>query len=104
MLRHTFLLIYRNYKRFRTTFFINLIGLSTGLACTILIYLWVADELAVDRFHKKDRQLFQVMTNQNRPDDIVTLGHGPGQLPWELAAEMPEIEFAVGSMPAGEFT
>ena len=104
MLSHTLLLIYRNFKRFKTTFLINLVGLSTGLACAILIYLWVADEVGVDKFHNKGKQLFQVMTNQNRPDQIVTLGEGPGQLPSELAAEMPEIEFAVGSMSAGEFT
>lgn len=101
MLHHSLLLIYRNFKRFRTTFLINLAGLSTGLACAILIYLWVADELSIDKFHEKDSQLFQVMTNQNRPDDIVTLGHGPGQLQDELAAEMPEIEYAVGSSGIG---
>lgn len=104
MFRHTIKLIYRNFKRFRTTFFINLIGLTTGLACAVLIYLWIADELKVDKFHKRDRQLYKVMTNQNRPDDVVTLGEGPGQLPAELAAEIPEIEFAVGSTSAVEFT
>lgn len=102
MLRHNILLIYRNFKRFKTTFLINLIGLSTGLACAILIYLWVADEVGMDKFHEKDSQLFQVMTNQNRPDDIVTLGYGPGLLAEELAAEMPEIEYAVGSSGIGE--
>lgn len=104
MIKHTILLIYRNFKRFRTTFFINLIGLSTGLACSILIYLWVNDELGVDKFHENDHRLFQVMTNQNRPDDIVTLGHGPGQLVDELPVEMPEVEYAVGTSRITEFT
>jgi putative ABC transport system permease protein len=102
MLRHSLLVMFRNFKRFKSTFVINLVGLSTGLACAILIYLWVADELGVDRFHEKDAQLFQVMTNQNRPDDIVTLGHGPGQLPDELAAERSEIEYSAGSSGIGE--
>lgn len=104
MIRHTFLLIYRNFKRFRTTFFINLVGLSTGLACAIIIYLWVTDELGFDKFHQYDQRLFQVMTNQNRPDDIVTLGHGPGQLADELPVEMPDIEYAVGVSRVGEFS
>ena len=97
MFHHTLLLIYRNYKRFRSTFFINLIGLSSGLTCAILIYLWVADEVGMDMFHENNKQIFQVMTNQNRPDDIVTLGYGPGQLEDEMPAEFPEIEYAVGS-------
>lgn len=104
MIKHTFLLIYRNFKRFKTTFFINLVGLSTGLACAIIIYLWVNDETSVDKFHKYDQRLFQVMTNQNRPDDIVTLGHGPGQLADELPVEMPDIEYAVGTSSISEFT
>ena len=32
MFRHNFLLTYRTFKRYKTTFFINLMGLSTGLA------------------------------------------------------------------------
>lgn len=102
MLRHTLLMIIRNFNRFRSAFLINLIGLSTGLACAILIYLWVADELAVDKFHEHQKRIVQVMTNQNRPDEIVTLGYGPGQLPDEMPAEYPEIEYAVGSSGIGE--
>ncbi|MEX2233805.1 MAG: ABC transporter permease [Cyclobacteriaceae bacterium] len=102
MFQHTLLLIYRNYKRFKTTFFINLIGLSSGLACAIFIYLWVADELSMDKFHEKDSQLFQVMTNQNRSDQISTIVQGPGLIPEALAAEFPEVEHAVGSSGAGD--
>jgi hypothetical protein len=61
MIKHNLLIIIRNFKRFKSTFLINLIGLSTGLACALLIYLWVTDELAVDKFHKKDDRLYQVM-------------------------------------------
>src|SRR3712207_1514659 len=43
MIRHTLLLIFRTFKRFKSSFFINLTGLSNGLACAILIYLWIND-------------------------------------------------------------
>jgi ABC-type antimicrobial peptide transport system permease subunit len=103
MFHHILTIIYRNFKRFRSTFLINLIGLSTGLACAIVIYLWVADETRIDRFHEHGDRLFQVMTNQNRPDVIVTLGEGPGMLEDELPAAFPEIEYAVGSSGIGDF-
>ena len=45
MLKHNLILVYRNFIRFKSVFLINLIGLSTGLACVLLIYLWVKDEL-----------------------------------------------------------
>jgi len=97
MLRHNLILIYRNFRRFKSTFFINLIGLSTGLAATLLIYLWVYDELGIDKFHEYDSRLFTVMTNQNRPDEIVTLVDGPALLADELPKDFPEVERAVGA-------
>ncbi len=54
MIRHNFLLTFRNFKRYKITFLINLIGLSSGLACALLIYLWVNEELSVDKFHEND--------------------------------------------------
>lgn len=97
MIQHYFLVILRNFKRFKSTFLINLVGLSFGLACAMLIYLWVAGELSMDKFHEYDGQLYQVYTNQNRPDGIVTLGEGPALLQDALTSEFPEIESAAGS-------
>src|SRR5258706_11725803 len=54
MHKHTLLLVYRSFLRYKSSFFINLIGLSTGLACALLIYFWVSDELNVDKFNAKD--------------------------------------------------
>jgi putative ABC transport system permease protein len=96
MLRHNLLIIHRNFKRNKSSFLINLIGLSTSLACALLIYLWVNDELHVDKFHKNDKQLFQVMKNsQGANGEILTYEWTPGPLANALAEEMPEVEYAV---------
>jgi putative ABC transport system permease protein len=107
MLQHNLLLIFRNFKRFKSTFFINLIGLSTGLACTLLIYLWVNDELNVDKFHEKDNRLFQVMENAKEADGIKTKPSTPDLLGETMIKEIPEIEYAVSVTPYkwfGKFT
>src|SRR5688572_25464410 len=96
MLQHNFLIIYRNFKRFRSTFFINLIGLSTGLTCTLLIYLWVNDELNIDKFHENNNRLFQVMERQQQSEIDVTEGT-PGLLAERMIQEFPEIELAASS-------
>ncbi|MEX2231626.1 MAG: hypothetical protein WD824_05675 [Cyclobacteriaceae bacterium] len=75
MFRHNLLLIFRSFKRYRSTSIINLIGLSTGLASALLIYLWVNDELSIDKFHEKDSRLYQVMENRLSGDGVIT---GPG--------------------------
>ena len=95
MLQHNLLLLYRSFKRFKSTFFINLIGLSSGLACTLLIYLWVKDEVSVDKFHEKDSQLFQVMTKTESGAEIKIGDSTPNPLAEALAEEMSEVEYAV---------
>ncbi|HYF68926.1 MAG TPA: ABC transporter permease [Ohtaekwangia sp.] len=103
MLRHNFLLIYRNIKRFKTTFFINLIGLSTGLACTLLIYLWVNDELQMDKFHERDSSLYQIMENQNHGTGTRATNSTPWLLAEALKEEMPEVEYASVVTPSQWF-
>lgn len=104
MFKHSLLLTYRTFKKFKSSFFINLLGLSTGLACTLLIYLWVNDELQVDKFHEKDARLFQVMERQQRANDIEVTEATPGLLSEALAEEMPEVEYATASSGTNEFT
>lgn len=97
MFVHNLLIIYRNFKRFKSSFSINLIGLSSGLACSLLIYLWVADELDFDKFHEKGDRLFQVMENQHNSESIETTEETPALLAEGLAQEMPEVEYALST-------
>lgn len=95
MFPHNLKLTLRNFKRDKATFLINLIGLSTGLACALMIYLWVADEMSVDKFHQKDAQLFQVMKHSKSPKgDINSFAWTPAPLAKAMRTEMPEVEYA----------
>src|SRR5688572_9584425 len=63
MLKNYFLVTLRNL--FRNGFYsvINISGLAIGITCTILILLWVTDELSFDKFHPKADRLYQVWVN-----------------------------------------
>jgi putative ABC transport system permease protein len=100
MIYHNLLVIFRNFKRNRSTFFINLPGLSTGLACVLLIYLWISDEWSMDKFHTNDAQLYQVMANHMESDRIRTIQETPDLLAETLAADMPEVEMYTSYLPA----
>ena len=95
MWRHQLLIALRNYNKQRYSFFINLIGLSTGLAGALLIFLWVQDELSFDGFHEKDDRLYQVMEHQDYGEKIMTTTSTPGLLSEGLAEEFPEFEHTV---------
>jgi len=97
MFKHHLLLIYRNFKRYKSSFFINLIGLSAGLSCTLLIYLWVNDEIQIDRFHNE--RLYQVIQNEHLTDGVQTVEGTPGILAETMAKEIPEVETAVATSP-----
>ena len=94
MLKHSLILIYRNFLRTRGYFFINLIGLATGLACTLLIYLWVRDELNMNKFYEADERLYEVMEHQQYADDIMTTTSTPGILAENLKIDFPEVQYA----------
>ena len=98
MLRHHFLIAIRNLKKFKGSFLINLIGLSTGLACTLFIYLWVNDELHFDKFHKNDKQLFQVMELSKENNKLVIHEGTQGPLADAMVRDLPEVESAVPVM------
>ena len=99
MFWHNLLIIYRSFKRFKSAFIINLLGLSTGLASALLIYLWVNDELHMDKFHEKDGRLYQVMESHKQNDGWATTVETAGPLADALIAEMPEVEYAAALAP-----
>lgn len=103
MFRHSLLLILRSFKRFKSTFIINMLGLSTALASALLIYLWVYDELTFDRYHDKVENVFQVMENQQQDGTIKTSGQTADFLSAALATEIPEVEYTVVVTPPNFF-
>ena len=95
MLRHNLLLFFRNIKKHKSTFLINILGMSTGLACALLITIWVMDELSVDRFHEKEDRLVQILQNLPTPNGIETEDGTQGPLAEALVNEFPEVEKSV---------
>lgn len=104
MLRYNLKSLYRDFKRSKVTFIINLIGLSTGMACTLFIYLWVRDELLIDKFHENDTKLFQVMENRRSANGIKTSESNSGLMGKALKEDMPEVEYAVSVFTTGNHT
>ncbi len=103
MIKNTFKIIWRNLLKDRQFTLLNLIGLSTGLACALLIWLWVADEQNTDHYNKKDKQLYEVMQNIKHDGIIETTTNTAGLLANALANQMPEIEYATTVVQASWF-
>lgn len=94
MINNYFKIAWRNLIKNKSSFFINTVGLTTGLTCVILIFLWVQDELSMDKFHKNDARLYQVM-EVSKANDKIEVGIGTqGLLAEAMAKDLPEVEAA----------
>jgi putative ABC transport system permease protein len=86
---------WRNLIKDKQFSLLNLLGLSTGLACVLLIFLWVHDELSVDKYNANDSRLYQIMKTAPMADGGIDTYHStPGLLGQYMQKELPEVEYA----------
>lgn len=62
MIKNYFKIAFRSLLKSKGTSIINVLGLSIGMACCIIIFLFVQNELSYDRFHSKSDNIFRVLT------------------------------------------
>ncbi|MBE7174259.1 MAG: hypothetical protein INR73_27040 [Williamsia sp.] len=75
MLKNNFKLAWYNPLKDQRFIFLNLLGLFSGLACTLLIYLWMQMELGAGKVPENDGQLYQAINHiPNREAALETSG------------------------------
>jgi putative ABC transport system permease protein len=92
MLRNYLKIALRNMNRHKGYSFINMAGLAIGMACCILILLYVTDELSFDRFHEKKDRIYRINTISSIGTTSRQYATVPPALAKGLADSMPEIE------------
>src|SRR5688572_7045034 len=93
MLRNYIKIAIRNLLRHKAFSFINIAGLSIGMACSVLILLWVSDELSYDKFHNDSRSLFRITANLSDINIRAAVTSAP--LAIAIKNEIPQIESTV---------
>src|ERR1700735_3695076 len=94
MLKNYFLTAWRNLVRNKAFSLINILGLALGLACSLLILLWVRDERLMDAFHARSPQQYAVYErtfSEGKPDAGLSTA---GMLARELKRKIPGIRYA----------
>lgn len=103
MLKNYFTVAWRNLWRHKQFTVLNLLGLSGGLASVLVIWLWVNDELQVDRFNQNDSRLYEVLKKGPDASGAIQVGkHTQGVLAQAMASELPEVEYAVPVVKFGD--
>src|SRR5690606_16100694 len=97
MLRNYLKIALRNLFRQKAFSFINISGLAIGMACSIMILLWVQHELSYDRFHRNADNLYRITASLADLD--VHAGVTSTPLAQAIKAEIPEIQNTVRMSP-----
>ena len=95
MFKSFFKVAFRNIMRNRGYSFINISGLAIGMAATMLILLWVQNEMSVDRFHEKTERIHQMYSRDQNNGQLDVWGNTPALLAPELKQTYGEVEDAI---------
>lgn len=96
MIAKNLLLAFRHILRYRSYSFLNIIGLAIGMACAMLIILWVNNEENMDKFHVKSKDIHLIRSQFKFPSGETSIGIATlGPLGPAISEEVPEIEEAV---------
>lgn len=93
MIQHYLKTTIRHALRYRGYTALNLLGLTVGLTASILIVLWVRDELKMDQFHANSDRIYQVWRNMHQGSgEVITTSSIPQPMELVLKDEYPEVE------------
>lgn len=101
MIKNYFTVAWRNMVRNKAFALINIGGLSLGVTCSLLIFLWVNDELHVDAFNS-NKDVYNVYERVFSEGKVDAGPWAPGLLASELRQQIPEIKYASGFWTYGD--
>jgi putative ABC transport system permease protein len=100
MIKNYLKIAWRNIIKNKLFSIINIMGLAIGLACSMLILLWVQDELSFDKFHTNHATIYRVLQHMPFTEET-TWAINQGPLAQALEDEVPEVEMAVRTSRIG---
>src|SRR5512137_1088458 len=81
-----------SFKRQRAYIIINILGLSIGIACSLLIAVFVLNEASYDRYNIKKDRIYRLILNGKIGGQEITGCSTPSVIGPTMAKEFPEIE------------
>lgn len=89
----------RNLLKFKLFSFINLAGLSVGIAGCFLILLYVQDDLSYDRYHARAENIYRVTSEEYQEGNLLRLANSYAPLAPALLSDFPDVQQATRLFP-----
>lgn len=81
----------RNLRKYKLQSFLNVVGLAIGLACFLVIFLYVRDELSYDRYHTHADNLYRLVYDEQNGDDLVDWAFSVSSWAEAVQEAFPEV-------------
>jgi putative ABC transport system permease protein len=101
MLRNYLTIAWRSILKDKFYSLINILGLTIGVTCGLLLLLYVTDELSFDRYHEKGDQIYRIVSYITEPDKINKWQSTQPPLVKSLKQDYPFVQNYVRFFPNG---
>jgi putative ABC transport system permease protein len=101
MLKNLITIALRNLSKDKGYSLLNILGLTIGITCSLLLIFYVLDELSYDRHHAKADRIFRIASYVQEPNNSMRWSVTPYPLSQALKQDYPEVEEAVHFINAG---
>ena len=102
MIKNYLTVILRNFWRFRLYSFLNILGLAIALAVSMLIFLYVKEEISYDKHFPKADRIYRIANYNTNEDRARNWANGPPLIAEEITSFIPEIEHVTRTRPIGD--
>ncbi len=101
MIKNYLKMAVRNLQKHKFYSFINVIGLSIGITCCLLISLFIIDEMSYDRYHEKADRIHRVRMEAYFGGNEFNMAVTPAPMATALMSDYPEVELAARFRASG---
>jgi putative ABC transport system permease protein len=102
MFKNLFKIAIRNILRDKTYSFINILGLTIGITCSMFLLMYILNELSYDRYHKNADNIYRIISHIKETDNEFTWSVVQIPMAEELRNNYPEVKNAVRIFGTGK--
>lgn len=101
MLYNLFIVSFRALRQHRGYTALHILGLTLGITCTLLISLYIIDEVSYDKFHEKNKRIHRIVTTILEGEKETQYANTQIPMAAELESKYPAVEHAVRFIGVG---
>lgn len=95
MIKNLVKIALRSILKDKTYSFINILGLTIGITCSMFLFMYIFDELSYDRYHTNADNIYRIVSNIKETDNAFTWAVAQTPMAEELRSKYPEVKNAV---------